>query len=177
MDVRPTFRLRVSTRYRETPEVVWAQKTDPEAIMAEFPPWVPFRVTRPADLRAALADGAERVRSPARLGLLPWEVQLTMLEPGRAFEDRATTALFDLYVHTHRLQPVDDGTHYLDDLWFAPRVAPELVARILRRTFVARHRRAARSLAADPLTVGHAVLRHVLEDERLPESLSVPSQA
>jgi ligand-binding SRPBCC domain-containing protein len=171
LDPRPAYRLRISTRYLAPPEQVWAQKSDPQAIMAEFPPWAPFRLNRPADVAAALADGADRLRAPARLGLMPWEASVRLLEPGLAYEDIGTSSLFTFFHHTHRLQPVSDGTHYLDDVWFTPAFAPELSARVLRRVFVVRHRRAAQVLPADPQSVGHAVLRHVLEDETLDPSL------
>jgi len=174
VSTRPAYRLRVSTRYLAPVEDVWAQKSDPHAIMAEFPPWVPFRINRPADLLSAWADGAHSVRSPARIGPIPWEVQVRLLEPGRAFEDRGASKLFSLFVHTHTLEPTRDGTRYLDDLWFTPTFAPELVARTVRRVFVARHRRSARVLLADPQSVGHAVLRHVLEDELVPEHITTP---
>lgn len=169
MDTHPAYRLRVSTRFRAPPDAVWAHKTDPRAIMAEFPPWAPFRINRPDDLLTAWADGAPTVRSPARVGLVPWEVHVHLVEPGRVYVDRGVSSLMRLFVHQHKVTPASDATHYTDDVWFTPAVAPELTARILRRLFVARHRRAATVLEADARTVGHAVLRHVMEDETIPD--------
>ncbi len=176
MDSRPAYRLRVSTRYLAPPAEVWAQKFDPVAIMAEFPFWAPFRIGRPEEVTAALADGATRLRVPARFGPLPWEAVVRVLEPGLSFEEHGTSSLFALYHHTHHLQPISDGTHYLDDLWFTPAAGGERFAALVRRLFVARHRRAARVLPAEHYTVGHAVLRHVLEDEEFdPSRFAMPS--
>jgi ligand-binding SRPBCC domain-containing protein len=168
VESRPTYRLRVSTRFWVPAEDVWAHKTDPKAIMAEFPMWVPFRINRPDDLIAALSEGASTVRSPARVGLLPWEVQVQIVEPGRLYVDRSESSLMNFFVHQHCVEVASDGTHYTDDIWFTPAVAPALTARLLRRVFAARHTRAAQVMPADPRTVGHAVLRRVLEDETVP---------
>ena len=176
MDSRPAYRLRVTTRYLAPPAEVWAQKSDPVAIMAEFPLWAPFKITRPDEVAAALADGATRLRVPARLGPFPWEAVVRVTEPGLSFEGHGTSSLFSLYHHTHQLKPIADGTHYLDDVWFTPAAGGERFAQVVCRLFVARHRRAARVLAAEQYTVGNAVLRHVLEDEVLDSSrFAVPS--
>ena len=168
LDIRPTHRLRVSTRFRVPIERVWSHKTDPHAQMAEFPPWMPFRVTRPEALRAALDAGALELRSPARLGPLPWEVRMRVVERGRQTIEVVRTRGMHLLVHRRLMEPAAGGTHYTDDLWFAPAAMPQLVARLFRRTFVNRHQRAAQVLEADPRTVGQAVLRQVLDDEVLP---------
>jgi len=154
-----------------SPEDVWAYKTDPNAIMAEFPPWIPFRINRPDALVAALNDGASAVRSPARIGLFPWEVQVQVVEPGRLYVDRGESALMTFFVHRHYVDVASDGTHYTDDIWFTPARAPALTARLLCRVFLACHTRAARVMPADPRTVGHTVLRRVLEDETVPASI------
>jgi hypothetical protein len=73
-----------------------------------------------------------------------------------------------LFVHRRLVAPAAGGTHFTDDLWFAPVAMPQRVASLVRRTFVARHHRAAQVLEADPRTVGQAVLRQVLDDEVLP---------
>ena len=165
METRPVYRLRVSTRHLAPVEDVWAQKTRPVAVMAEFPFWAPFSINRPDEVAAAVADGATRLRVPARVGLFPWEATVWVVEPGRSFSNIGTSALFHLFHHTHQLQPTADGTHSLDDLWFAPARGGDAFARMVKRVFVSRHRRAAQVLPAEPYSVGHAVLRHVLEDE------------
>ena len=172
MAVRPTYRLRVSTRYRASAEQVWAHGTDVDALIDEFPLWAPFRFTRSADVRRALEDGALQARIPARIGVFPWTAEVCLTDPGRCFTARGESSLFSLFVHTHTVEPVSDGARRLDDVWFAPASAPAFVARWTARLFQARHRRAARVLPADTQSVGQTVLRNVLEDEDIPTILA-----
>ena len=172
MSVRPLYRLRVSTRYRVSAEQLWAHVTDVEAIAAEFPPWAPFHFTRPGDVAHALADGAKQARIPARLGVLPWTAEVNLTEPGRSYENLGDSSLFSVFLHIHTVEAVSDGARRLDDVWFTPTQFPALFARWTSRLFVARHRRAAKVLAADARTVGHCILRDVFEDEDLPATLA-----
>jgi ligand-binding SRPBCC domain-containing protein len=170
--VRPSYRLRVTTRYRVPAEQVWAHVTDVQAISAEFPPWAPFHFTRPDDVAHALKDGARTARIPARLGVLPWTAEVNLIEPGRSYEDLGDTGLFSVFLHIHTVEAVSDGTLRLDDVWFTPTYLPAFFARWTSRLFVARHRRAAKVLSADARTVGHCILREVFEDEDLPATIA-----
>ena len=165
VEIRPVYRLRVSTRHLAPVAELWARKTDPAAVMQEFPVWAPFRINRPDAISAAVAEGAPRLRVPARVGPVPWESTVWVVEPGRSFANVGTSALFTLFHHTQSLQETGNGTHVLDDIWFTPTRGGDFFAGMVTRVFVARHRRAAEAIPADSHSIGHAVLRHVLEDE------------
>jgi ligand-binding SRPBCC domain-containing protein len=153
-----TFHLRVWTRFFEPPERVWALKTDPAALAAEFPAWAPFSVGDPAAFQGALA-AARPHEGAGRLGPLPWPVALTAVQPGRGFTDTSSNALYSWWQHEHILEPTADGTRYIDAVTFTPRLPAKLSAILTQRFFVARHQRAATRLAADARTVGVSVLR------------------
>jgi ligand-binding SRPBCC domain-containing protein len=148
------WRLRVWTRFFESPERVWERKTDLDAIEAEFPRWLPFSV--PADQRAAVFAGEPAL---ARFGPLSWPLQVREQVAGQRYVDTSENALYAEFIHEHSIEPSSDGCRYIDDVVFVPRFASKLVAIATAHTFVLRHRRAARGLDADARTVGTRVLR------------------
>ncbi len=154
------WRLRVWTRFFESPATVWARKTDLGAIADEFPPWLPFAL--PADQRPALFAGAV---VQARLGPIAWPLRVTAHVAGEFFTDESENALYAEFIHTHRVEPSSDGCRYIDEVCFVPRFASKAVAIATAHSFVQRHRRAARHLDADARTVGTAVLRSDAEPE------------
>ena len=159
-----TFHLRVWTRFFAPPDRVWALKSDPAAIEAEFPLWAPFSLGDKAALAAAIAAGQGELRG--RLGPLPWPLRLVGVQPGQSFEDRSENALFSRWEHVHTVEPTPDGARYIDAVTFTPALpGPKFVAIGVKGLFVARHRAAARHLPADALTVGVHVLRVLIEDE------------
>lgn len=161
----PTHRLRVWTRFGVSAEELWGQITDADGIVAEFPWWAPFRITRPKALAAALADGADSVRAPAIVGPVRFDIVARILTPGRSFEDRGESPFFSHFVHTRTVEPTADGARLLDDLLLAPAAFSPWVIRGTTRLFAARHRKLAQRLPADARTVATTVLRDVLEHE------------
>ncbi len=160
-----TFHLRVWTRFFAPPEAVWALKSDPVAIEAEFPLWAPFSIGDKAALLAGLG-GALPVSMQGRIGPLAWPYTVDELEPGRRFRDVSTNALFSRWEHQHIVEATPDGARYIDAVTFTPALpGPKFVAIAVKQLFVARHQAAARKLPADALTVGVHVLRVLIEDE------------
>lgn len=153
-----TFHLRVWTRFFEPPERVWATKTDPEAIAAEFPVWAPLSVDDPAALGASL-QAARPSDVAVRVGLVAWPISIAAGESGVSFRYTSTNALYERWEHQHILEPTRDGCRFIDSLVFTPRGPAKLSAILTQRFFVQRHVRAATQLDADALTVGVSVLR------------------
>jgi ligand-binding SRPBCC domain-containing protein len=167
-----TFHLRVWTRFFDPLERVWAVKTDPDVMRAEFPPGFSFDVDDPAALKRAF-DAAEAVTVSGRFGALllgpgrlPWPVRLEAVEPLRRYRDTSENALFTRFEHEHLFQETVDGTRYIDAVTFTPRLpAAKATAILMQRVFAHRHRVAARHLQPDTRTVGTAVLRVLGDDE------------
>lgn len=156
-----TFYLRVWTRFLDPPERVWAVKTDPALLRAEFPAWAPFSVDEPDTLLAAFRR-SEPARVEGRMGLLrlAWPMHLEVVEPHTRYRDTSSNQLFSRFEHEHLFEPTSDGTRYIDAVTFTPRLPAAKAAAILtQRLFVRRHRAAAKHLQADARTVGTAVLR------------------
>ncbi len=155
--------LRVWTRFIASPEAVWALKTDPEKLALEFRPFSTLTMDA-ADverMRAAFQAGTS-CSAEARLwpAGVRWPMHLTVLEPGRKFQDTSTNALYRFFEHTHIVEPAAGGARYLDVVRFEPaRSPPGFFARMTRRMYEHRHRVAARSLPTDPDVVGMSVLR------------------
>lgn len=159
-----TFVLRVWTRFFDSPARVWEEKTSPAGVAREFPFWAPFSVADEEGLRAALASGRP-FETTASLGPVPWPLSVERVEPGVAFVDRSTNALFHTWRHEHRVEPTTDGARYIDTVTFAPALrASKLQAIATERFFVRRHRAAAQALSADTRTIGVSALR-VANDE------------
>lgn len=163
-----TFHLRVWTRFFEPPGRVWASRTDPASLPAEFPAWAPFSLADPAGLAAAIAD-ARPLETRGRLGLVAWPIALTAVEPGVAVSDMSVNALFNRWEHELRVEPTRDGARCIDVVTFTPRLAPKASAVLTQRLFVQRHARAAAGLSADGRTVGVSVLRVWDQDEDEPD--------
>ena len=170
------FRLRVWTRYFTTPAAVWAYKTDPERIQAELRPWLSLRLADPDALRAALTAGQTALETTARLTPpgIAWPLQIQLVTPGACFEDRSENALFSRFEHRHTVEETPDGSRYIDDVVFQPRLpAAKLAAILTQRLFVHRHRVAAQHLPADARTVGTSILRVLIEEQ---EGFGAPAE-
>jgi ligand-binding SRPBCC domain-containing protein len=162
-----TFRLRVWTRYFSTVEEVWAVKTDPACVAAEFRPWLHFTSDSADELVAAVRGGGSTTASARLLPLgVRWPIHLTGSTPGEQFSDTSVNALFSRFEHTHVFEPTPDGCRYIDDVVFTPALpAAKLTAILTRRLFVHRHRVASQRLSPDDRTIGTSVLRVLLEEE------------
>lgn len=159
-----TFVLRVWTRFHESPDRVWAQKTAPEAFSRALPFWVAFRLDDPAGLQHALGAGSP-FESTGHLGPVDWPVAVTEVEPGVSFVSRSSNALFHLWRHELRVETTSDGARFLDTITFAPAVrGAKALAVATERLFVRRHRADAEHLQADTRTIGVSALR-VANDE------------
>lgn len=173
-----TFQLRAWTRFLAAPEAVWAHKTDPEKLGAEFRPWFGFRADAEALSRAlagaAPADVAARLLP---LGLPPglaWPVHVRTASPPVSFTDTSTNALYSRFEHVHTVEPTCDGARYLDVVTFVPRALPKVVAIVTERLFAHRHQVSARGLPADKQATGVTVLR-VLDEMELEAEGTMPA--
>jgi ligand-binding SRPBCC domain-containing protein len=159
-----SFHLRVWTRFLVPPDEVWALKTDPAALAAEFRPWM--------HLLSGDAQAVGQALGEARPGSfrawlvppgVPWPIEVVEVQPGVRYVDRSANLLFSAFEHEHLFQPTPDGCRYVDAVSFTPRLpASKATAIALERLFVHRHRVAARRLPSDPQATGVAVLRSVV---------------
>ena len=159
------FHLRVWTRHLVPVEEVWRAHTDPDALCASLgmsPAWVEGAVAPDGD---APRETVLRVRGPLGRGLPAWPLRLSHVEPGVRYVDTSENAWFHAWTHEHLFEPTPDGCRYVDAITFAPAgPAPALVADVLTRVMVRRHRWFARRLASDARATGVAVLRARVED-------------
>ncbi len=164
-----TFQLRAWTRFRASPEQVWALKTDPQKLGEEFRPWLQFSADPEALSRALAGAVPASIEGRLRfLGLPPgiaWPIEMREAEPPRRYTDASENSLYRRFEHTHLVESTTDGARYLDHVVFEPSFFPKLVGILTERIFVHRHRVAARSLEADPQVTGVTVLRVLAEDE------------
>ncbi len=164
-----TFQLRAWTRFLAPVDAVWAHKTDPARLGAEFRPWLRFD-TDGAALAAALSGAvpAEIAGRLLPLGLPPgiaWPVVVRAAEPPRTFTDTSSNALYSRFEHVHSVEATCDGARYLDVVTFTPRLLPKAVAILTERLFAHRHAVSARGLPADKQATGVTVLRAIDEME------------
>lgn len=142
---------------------VWALKTDPDQLTAEFRPYFSFVIG--ASLPTLLNGPwpAEYNASLRPLGLppgIPWPGKLEAVEPKVSFTDSSSNSLFSLYEHVHQFETTPDGCRYIDAVTFTPRLpAQKYMAILTQRLFQHRHRVAAKRLPTDPQATAVAMLR------------------
>lgn len=164
-----TFQLRVWTRFFASPEQVWALKTNPAALAAEFQPYFSFSADAAAMSRAFA--GALPAEIPAKLrpfGIPPgisWPVHLREAKAPEAYTDTSENIIYSRFSHHHSIEVTPDGCRYIDAVVFAPRLASKPMALFTERLFRHRHKMAAKSLKADPQATGVSVLRVLIEEE------------
>lgn len=108
-------------------------------------PFCPPTVGRTVELQVPIAPGV-RVR---------WISEFKEVEEGKLFRDAQLTGPFDLFDHTHRFEPIDDGTSVMEDSiryqlpfgFLGNLLGAVSVRRRLERTFAYRHRVLAADLA------------------------------
>lgn len=163
------FHLRVWTRFFATPEQVWALKTDPAALAAEFRPYLWF--TADADAMSRAFAGPLPAVVPAKLrpfGLpigITWPVHLRQAKRPEAYTDTSENRLYSRFSHVHQIEVTPDGCRYIDAVTFAPRMGSKPVALLTERLFKHRHRVSAKALKADPQATAVSVLRVLIEEE------------
>jgi ligand-binding SRPBCC domain-containing protein len=164
-----TFHLRVWTRFLAPVEEVWALKTDPRAIVAEFRPHG-FSMAE-TDLAAALAGKVPAdIAATFRFGGIPpgisWPIRLESVVEHQRYRDTSTNALYSRWEHDHVFETTPDGCRYVDAVTFTS-TAPlqKLFAILTKRTFERRHRIAAKRIATDPQATAVSVLRVLVEAE------------
>lgn len=100
------------------------------------PPWLRFRIV---EAPAELGRGA-RLRYRLTLFGLPirWRTEIVEWSPPRGFVDVQRRGPFRVWVHTHRLRPVDGGTEIYDHVRYRLFLGPlgGLVRRLLVRGWV-----------------------------------------
>ena len=100
------------------------------------PPWLRFRIV---EAPAELGRGA-RLRYRLTLFGLPirWRTEIVEWSPPRGFVDVQRRGPFRVWVHTHRLRPVEGGTEIYDHVRYRLFLGPlgGLVRRLLVRGWV-----------------------------------------
>lgn len=160
---RLRWRLRVWTRFRASPEEVWAIKTDPDALAAEFRPFGYFSLseTERSMMQAAFSEASScalRLRIPP-FGL-EWPMNIDVVENERIYRDRSSNSIYQEWSHYHRIVPSSDGALYVDEVVFVSALPVDRwLAKLTKNLFVHRHKMAARCLPTEFGTVGVAMLR------------------
>jgi ligand-binding SRPBCC domain-containing protein len=145
------------------PEEVWALKTDPDALVAEFRPFGYFSLsdTERSMMRAAFSEASScalRLRIPP-FGF-EWPMNIDVVENKRVYRDRSSNRLYEEWSHYHRIEPSSDGALYVDEVVFVSALPMhKWVAKLTKHLFVHRHKMAARRLPTEFGTVGVAMLR------------------
>jgi ligand-binding SRPBCC domain-containing protein len=158
------WQVRVWTRHLVPPEQVWAYKSDPANASYEMGPLVRFTPPESAVFQRGLESG-KPFEFEGTFGLpglsIPWKGSVRDVVPGRSFVDTVQpNRLFAHWEHTHLVEPNADGARYLDEVRFAPAIGTaSIVAEVVRRAFVRRHRRSAAKLPSDPRVTGVSILR------------------
>lgn len=165
-----TFHLRVWSRFLAPVEDVWALKTDPAALQAEFRPWATFAIPDGAALTRALGgDVPTTLDCSLRLGgVLPvaWPARVESAVAHRSYRDTSTNALYARWEHDHLFEVTPDGCRYVDAVTFTSRAPLQKVFAIAtQRLFQHRHAVAAKRLPTDPQATAVAVLRVLVEEE------------
>jgi ligand-binding SRPBCC domain-containing protein len=166
-----TFHLRVWTRFLAPVEEVWALKTDPVVIAAEFRPRFSFTLD-PDALPAALAGPMPaELSATLRFGGLPpgitWPVRLAAVTPNVEIRESSVNRLYSRFEHEHLFEATPDGCRYVDAITFTSTVpAQKLFAILTKRTFEHCHRVAAKRLPTDPQATAVSVLRVLVEQEQ-----------
>jgi ligand-binding SRPBCC domain-containing protein len=99
-------------------ERVWDFLCNPANLVAVSPP----------ELHLRLVEGPERLHLGARLTIagrrwgIPQRIvsEVTAFEPNVLFRDEQREGPFRKFTHTHRLEPVPEGTRMLDQIEFEP---------------------------------------------------------
>jgi uncharacterized protein (TIGR01777 family) len=142
------------SRFPQSAEEVFAWHTRPGALERLTPPWSGVRVlSRSGSVRD---EGSTVVlRMPAGPFGLHWVATHRDFVEGRRFRDEQTSGPFAHWVHTHSVEPRDDGSELEDTIEYRLPLAPwssmvasPLVRSMLERTFAWRHRRTREDLAA-----------------------------
>ena len=119
------------------------------------PPWINFRIRSP--LPIAMSEGAAIDYQIVLYGLpIPWRTRIDVWEPGRRFVDRQIAGPYRWWRHEHRFEPHHRGTRVIDEVEYAPRVAPLsawLVARDVARIFAFRQHVLASLLTAPRVVI------------------------
>lgn len=159
-----TWRLRVWTRFLCDPQTVWRYKTDPQTLAREFKPYVSMTmsdVDQDAVVRALEGRaGPARVRARLSPPGIQWPMEVVLVEPGEAYRDTSSNALFKSWIHDHRILSASDGCLYVDEIVFVPALPYcKATALTMERLTKHRHRVAAQHLPAEVGGVGVSALR------------------
>ncbi len=165
-----TFHLRVWTRFLAPVEAVWALKTDPSAIAAEFRPTMRFCMAEGGLARALAGPLPADIDARLRVGPFPpgfaWPLRIEAVETHARIRDTSTNALYSRFEHEHLFETTPDGCRFIDALTFVSRAPTQkLFAILTKRMFEQRHRVAALRLPTDPQATAVSVLRVLVEDE------------
>jgi ligand-binding SRPBCC domain-containing protein len=109
---------------------------DAENLQALTPPWLDFALETPRPIRmrpGTIIDYRLRLHGFR----IRWRSEITAWEPPTRFVDEQRRGPYRLWVHEHRFQPRDGGTHIRDHVRYAAPGGP-LVERLLVRPDIER---------------------------------------
>ena len=158
------WKLRVWTRFHCEPAAVWAHKIDPDMLAREFKPYVHMTMSASDQdaVRRLLQGTTGSVQVRAQLGPagLKWPMEVSLIEPGRRYQDVSSNALFKSWTHDHQILTASDGCLYVDEVRFVsalPFCKPTALA--MERLMKHRHRVSAEYLPAEAGSIGVSALR------------------
>lgn len=107
---------------------------DPWNLEAITPPWLSFRIVEAPD---RLERGSV-LRYRLRLFGVPirWKTEITEWDPPGGFTDTQLRGPYRLWIHEHRVEPVDGGTRVTDRVRYRIPLGP--VGALVNRVFVRR---------------------------------------
>lgn len=138
------MRFTYRSRFRCTPETLFAFHERPDALPLLTPPGAGVRVIKAAP---SLAAGAEARLSVPLLGPIrtTWVARHTVYDPPRRFVDEQIEGPFKSWRHEHIIEPADGGAELIEVITYAlpmaplSRLAQPLVRRMLSKMFAYRH--------------------------------------
>lgn len=128
------------------PEEIFAFFEDPRNLEALTPPWLHFRILRPAPDRM---EKGTFVHYLLRIRGIPvwWGTLITRHEPPHVFTDRQLWGPYLVWVHTHTFEPEGTGTRVRDHVRYqhlGGRWVERRVRRDLEEIFAYRRKELAR---------------------------------
>ena len=97
-------------------KTLWDFVSVPQNLNQITPPDLAFRIKGKPPERAYAGLFLEYEVKVPLLGWTPWLTEIKYVEEGYSFMDEQRVGPYKLWLHTHRLEEVDEGTRMLDDI-------------------------------------------------------------